>query len=422
MQGRFRTAIAALAALFMVAGCSGTTDTSPKSPGAGAAGSGEKESVRIGFVVSFSGTYAAIAEDQWRGAQLAAEEINKAGGIMGRKIELFQRDDKLDPGEAAKVTQDVIQKEKVHLIVGSMSAATALPINQQAKNAGIPYFGIAQTDKLTAAAERGPGTFHEALTPTMDGYAFGPWIVKNLGKKVYYLMPDYAFGKEHYAAFTNKVKQAGGEEVGLAYFPLGTTDFTSYVAKLRAAKPDVVVTAALGNDQVNFLKQMQSFGLTKEIKFFVSVVDLQSDMAAGFDNIQGTYGGSSFYWELGETVPQAKKFVEAFQTKYKVPPSGYAGYAYSAMYAVKAGAEKAGSFEPDKLGKAMENFEYNFYKGQQKFRGCDHQSLQPMFIVKGRSKAEAEKAGKGQWGFREIVATIAPDESHERSCAELGYK
>lgn len=429
MQLKRWIALGTMVATLAVAGCGGQGAQAPKAtpgqqapaqptqPAQTAAGGNP---IKIGFVVSFTGAYAALAEDQWRGAQLAAEEINAKGGLAGRPITFIPRDDKLNPGESAKVTQELIQNEKVDMIVGGMNAAANLAINEQAKKANVPVFIISQSNQINKKPDWGPYSFHEALTPHMNGQATGRWVVENLGKKVYFLMPDYAFGKENYESFSAVVKAAGGTEVGADWFPLGNNDFTTYVNKIRAKKPDVLVSAALGADQVNLVKQLVSFGLNKEMKIFFAVVDLQADIAAGFQNIAGMYGGSNFYWELADKIPEAKKFVEAYQKKWNVPPSGYSGYGYSALWAIKLAADKAGSVDKDKLVQALEGLEYASYKGKQFYRKCDHQAIQPIYIVKGRTADEAKNAGKEKYGLREVIAEIPADEKYERTCDQLG--
>jgi ABC-type branched-subunit amino acid transport system substrate-binding protein len=381
----------------------------------------DDKTVTIGVISGFSGPFAGPGEDQWRGIQLAAEEINAQGGILGKQIKLVRRDDKINPGEAGKMAQDLIQNEKPDFIVGANSAGTVLPHNDAAKKAGIPYIAIAQNDRINTAADRGAYSFHEAVTPTLNGRSMSKWIVNNLGKKVYFLMADYAFGKDTYASMSKAVAEAGGTEAGLTYFPLGTTDFTPFIAKVRAAKADVVVCGSFGNDSINLLKQVQRFGLTKESKFFFPVVDLMMDMATGFENLAGSYGAANFYWELADKNPTAKKFVDAYTKKWGAPPSGYAGYAYSAMHVIKKGTDKAKSLEPAKFAKALEGMEYDFYKGKSWIRACDHQTFQPLFVVKGRTAEEAKKAGREQYGLREVVGTVEANEATERSCKELGY-
>jgi len=111
------------------------------------------------------------------------------------------------------------------------------------------------------------------------------------------------------------------------------------------------------------------------------------------------------------------------QAEYGVPPSGYAGYAYSAVHVTALAAQKAGTITNyDAWAKALEGMEYDTYKGKQWYRACDHQAIQRMFIARGRSKQEAEALGRGKYGFREIVAVIEPYDGMERSCADRGYK
>jgi branched-chain amino acid transport system substrate-binding protein len=386
--------------------------------GVNAAGS---KALTVGVISGFSGPYAGPAEDQWRAVELAAEEINAKGGILGRQINLVRRDDKINPAEAGKMAQDMIQNDHPDFIISANSAATVLPVNDQAKKAGVPYFAVAQNDKVTTAGERGPFTFHEALTPTMNGRAVGTWIAQHLGKRVYYLAADYTFGKDNYAAMSKAVLDAGGSEAGVAYFPVGTTDFTPFIPRLRAARADVVVCISFGNDSVNLLKQIQSFGLTRESKFFFPIMDLQADMAIGFQNLQGTYGAENFYWELADKDASAKHFVDAYMKRWNSPPSGYAGYAYSSMQLIRLGAEKAKSLDPAKVSKALEGMQYDSYKGKEWIRGCDHQAFQPIFMVKGRTVAEAKNAGREQYGLREIIGMVQPSEAMERSCKDLGY-
>ncbi len=389
--------------------------------GPGRAQAADDKTVTVGVISGFSGPFAGPAEDQWRAIQLASEEINAKGGLLGRQIKLVRRDDKINPGEAAKMAQDMIQNDKPDFILGGNSAGVILPINDAAKKAGVPYVAMAQNDRVNTAADRGPFTFHEAVTPTLNGRSLSKWIVKNLGKKVYFLMADYAFGKDTYASMSKAVAEAGGVEAGLTYFPLGTTDFSPFVAKVRAAKADVVVCGSFGNDSINLLKNFQRFGLTKESKFFFPVVDLQMDIATGFETLAGSYGGANFYWELADKQPSAKRFVDAYTKRWNAPPSGYAGYAYSSLYLVKDGVERAKSLDPAAFAKALEGLEYDHYKGKQWVRACDHQVFQPLFVVKGRTLDEAKKAGREQYGLREVVGVVEASEASERSCAELGY-
>lgn len=374
--------------------------------------------IKVGFITGLSGPYAAIGQDQVRGAQMALDEAK--GEAAGRKVEIVQRDDKINVQEAAKFAQELIQNEKINLLIGCVSAATTLSINEIAKRAEALYLGICQTNNLNKMPDFSPYTFHTALTPYMNTNAAGPWIYKNLGKKWFFLMPDYAYGKENYEGLSKVLKASGGTEAGLIWTPLPTSDFTPFIPKIKDAKPEVLIASVAGADQIAFYKQARSFGLDKEMKIFSPVVDLAPELEMGFENLAGTYAAANFYWELADKNPSAKKFVDAYQAKYQVPPSGYAKYGYTAMRLLIDAVTKTGSDDPKKLAPALEGYKYDYTLGQEFIRKCDHQTFQPILIVKGRTAQEAAAAKRDKFGFRDILETIPAAESNERTCQDLG--
>src|SRR5438093_78785 len=178
-----------------------------------------KEPIRIGFPLPLTGTFAAIAADLQKGAQLAMEELNAKGGVMGRKIEVLFRDDELKPAVGAQRTKELIENQHVEFIVGGLAAHVQMAINEQAKAAGKIFISISQSDEISAKPDSGPLTFHEALNPTITGRAVGAWAVKNVGKKFWIVYADYAWGKQNNAVFTDVVQKAGGTVLGSTRSP-----------------------------------------------------------------------------------------------------------------------------------------------------------------------------------------------------------
>ena len=379
-----------------------------------------QEAIRVGFVTSLTGPYGSLAEDQVRGLTLAQEEAAAKGGVLGRPIEILVRDDQVHPGEAAKKSKELIEKERVHFLMGCISAATQLAMNEQAKRAGIPFFGVCQSNEINKAPDRGPYTVHEALTPYMTAQSLGVWVVQNLGKRWYFLAADYAWGHQIYDSFVKVLEKHGGTNLGVTRFPLGSTDFTAYLPKILAARPEVLIFAGAGRDMENAFKQMVAFGLKDKMKIVNPVSDLQFDLPIGFKILEGTYSSMHFSWELEDQLPSAKRFVEAFRKRFGTPPSGYAGYAYSAMKSLLWAIEQSGSIEPAQVAHTLEGAELDWNRGRVWYRACDHQAFQKNYIVRGRSEAEAKAKGKGEFGFREIIAAVEITEDYERTCAELG--
>ncbi len=374
------------------------------------------EAVKIGFPIPLTGPYGSEAKDQEAGATLAVEEFNAKGGVLGRKVELVVRDDQLKPGEGAKRAKELIENEKVHFMAGALSAAVQMAINEQTKQVQMLYMSISQSNEITAKPDSSPWTFHEALNPFMTTQAVGAWAIQNLGKRWYFITADYAFGNQLQDGLRRVLKAKGGVDLGSASHPLGTTDYSAFLPKVRDLKPDVLVFNNFGKDQVNSVKQAHSFGIKEHTKILCPVILLTARREGGAEAFSEVYGGTSFYWELAETVPSAKRFVDTFQKRWGRPPSDYAGYAYSGIREILTGVELARTTDSDKVSRALEGRTYDNYKGKQWWRKCDRQSFQDIWVVKSREPGKV----KGEWGFFDVVGRVEGSESLERSCKDLG--
>jgi len=374
--------------------------------------------IKIGFPLPLTGPFGAIAADQKRGAELAVDEINAKGGVMGRKFEVLFRDDELKPATGAQRTKELIEGQGVDFIVGGLAAHVQMAINEQTKKAGKLFISISQSDEISAKPDTSPITFHEALNPTITGRVVGSWALQNLGKKYWIVYADYAWGKQNNAVFTDVITKGGGQVIGSTPYPLGKPEFSAHLPKIQAAKPEVLLGAVPGADGVSFLKQVGSFGMKKEMKLLMPLHFLFLAKEGGADVFADVYAGTSFYWELGSSNANAKKFVDASMKKFNVPPDGYAGYGYSGILEVARGVELAKSTDSEQVAKALRaNPTYDHYKGKQYWRGCDNKAFQDMWILKGRAAAQV----KGDWGYFDTVAKVAADERHERTCAEKGH-
>lgn len=376
----------------------------------------QKDPIKLGWITSYTGPYSTYANDQAKGLKLAVEEINAKGGVLGRQVVIAERDDKLNPGEAVKKFKELVEKEKIDIMMGTLSAATVIAINEETKKLNMPYMTVCQSQEITSLPDFGPYTFHEALTPYMTARTLGNWTLDNLGKKCYFMVANYAWGNQIFDSFSKVLSEKGASNLGVVKHPLGTTDFSAFFPTILAANPEVLIVCNGGADQVNFLKQMVSYGLRDKMKIACILVETITGKEAGQSSVAGVYFGSHFYWELQDSIPSAKKFVTAFQAKWGAPPTGYAGYAYSGALELLGAIERAKTLEPDKVAKQLEGREYDHYKGKQWWRACDHQSFQDYFILKGRDTT------KGEWGFFDVVGKIAANENLERTCAETKKK
>ena len=243
--------------------------------------------IRIGFPTPLTGPFGAEAKDQVRCANLAIKQFNAAGGLKGRQVELLVRDDKLNPGEAATRTLELIEKDKVDCIVGSLSSSVQLAVNEVTKARGVLYVSISQSDAITAVPDFAPSTFHEALNPHMTTGAVARYALKP-GMKVAILYADYAYGQEMAAGFKRAIAAMQGVEIVLEMkHPFGVADYSTFLPRLRSAKADVVCICNFGRDQANAIKQAADFGLKRKAKIVVPVLLYNQRLAGSPEAFEG---------------------------------------------------------------------------------------------------------------------------------------
>jgi branched-chain amino acid transport system substrate-binding protein len=378
----------------------------------------QEANIKIGFPVPLTGPYGTEAQDQVRAAQLAIAQFNDGGGLNGRKAELIVRDDKLNPGEAATRTLELVEKEKVNFVVGSLSAAVQLAINNVTKERGIIFNSISQSDAINEASDFSKYTFHEALNPHLTSGAVGRYAFSKFGKKVAFLTADYAYGHEMVRGFLEVGKAFNIENLGDIRHPLGTTDFSTLLPRIQAMKPDILCISNFGRDQQIVLRQATDFGIKQTTQIIAPLLSHASRVAAGPQAFEGVIGGCSFYWGIEDKFASTKAFNEAFRKMYDGKlPSDYGALGYGGVRTVLAAVKNAGSVDTDKVVTALEALKYDFYKGPQYYRKCDHQSVQSVLVIKSKSKDMRNESD-----VFEVISTDEPNEANLRTCEELGHK
>jgi branched-chain amino acid transport system substrate-binding protein len=374
--------------------------------------------IKVGFPVPLTGAFSAEAQDQVRAAEIAIKDFNEAGGFNGRKAELLVRDDKLNPGEAATRTLELIEKDKVNFIVGSLSAATQLSINAVSRDRKIIFNSISQSDAINEAKDWSLYTFHEALNPHLTAGAVARYAFPKFGKKIVYLTADYAYGHEMVRGFQRAGQPLGAVTLADIRHPLGVADYSAFLPRIQALKPDVLVLCNFGRDLVNSAKQVTDFGLKANTKVIAPVLLYTARQAGGADAFDGILGGTSYYWGMEDKIPAAKTFNDKFRkANGGAVPSDYGALGYAGIRSVLQAVLNAKSTDSVPVSIALRQLKYNWYKGEQFYRKCDHQSVQSVVIVESKSKAMKDK-----YDVFNVLAIENANEANLRSCDELGHK
>ena len=222
------------------------------------------DEIKFGLNDPLTGTYAELGKNEQIGCQLAIDQINAKGGVLGRKAQLLVEDStSADTGIAVQKARKLIARDKVDFLLGNVNSAMAVALGEvsnELKTLHIVTGG--HTDPVTGT-DCHWNVFRVCNTTRMETNSVSKTLFTKYGKKWYFITPDYAFGHTLQEGFEASLKKFGGTEVGASLTPLGATDFSSYLIQAQAANPDVIIVLLAGQDAVNGLKQAVQFGLDK---------------------------------------------------------------------------------------------------------------------------------------------------------------
>ena len=197
--------------------------------------------IKIGVVTPLSGTYAGIGQQVKWGLELATKEVNTAGGIMGRQVELTFEDEEANPSLAVQKADKLFQVGKVDFLTGTVNSGSTLAVGQVAERAGkLIATTVSFADSITGD-KCSPNVYRVNARAGQQSAALAVWLSKERPKaQVFYLGPDYEMGRSTVAAFKSSAEKVGASSTGEIFAPLDSKDYTQYFGQLRAAKPQVL--------------------------------------------------------------------------------------------------------------------------------------------------------------------------------------
>ena len=332
------------------------------------------------------------------------EEINAAGGVLGRQLQLVAEDD-VNPGVAVQKATKLIQQEKVDALMGTVSSAVCLAVMDVADRSKMLLVNTGSNSDEIRGKRCNYYTFSVEGSNSQYVNTIGRYLIKQKQyKRWYFLTSDYAFGHDLLRVSRTLLKKMGGAEIGSELIPTGTTDFSSYLLKVRNTKPDVVFQNLAGTDQTNFMKQYAEFGMTTEVAG--GLIDTLLMWPVGVGAITGSF---PLLWWYDLPYEETKRFLAAFTKKYGKPPENQAWGDYYSTKAIAQAMQQAGTTDSKKVVEAMEKIKFDGGKGRQLyFRSWDHQLMQPIWVALGKKKSEA----KDQWDIWKIAGEV-PDKSED---------
>lgn len=351
-----------LGAVIALTGCV-DGGTPPEASGSGGAGepASSGDTIKVGVLHSLSGTMA-ISEVSVKDAEmLAIEEINAAGGVLGKQIEPVVEDGASDWPTFAEKAGKLLQQDKVAAVFGGWTSASRkamLPVFEQ--NKGLLFYPV-QYEGL----ESSPNIFYTGATTNQQIVPSVTWLLENRGKKFYLLGSDYVFPKTANQVIKAQLAAEGGEVVGEEYTPLGHTDYSTIISKIKAAKPDIVYNTLNGDSNVAFFKQLKDAGISSEQLTTLSVSVAEEEIRGiGADVLKGHLASWNYYQTTD--TPENKTFVEKYKEKYGADrvTADPIEAGYVAVYLWKAAVEKAGSTDVEKVKEAAKGLEFDAPEGK----------------------------------------------------------
>lgn len=345
--------------------------------------------IKIGEINSYK-AQPAFLEPYKKGMELAVDEINAKGGVNGKKLELISRDDNANPGDAVRVAEELISREKVDVLAGAFLSNTGLALTDFAKQKKFFYLAAEPlTDKIVWS-NGNRYTYRLRPSTYMQVAMLVPEAVKLKKKRWAVVYPNYEYGQSSVATFKQLLKaaQPDVEFVGEQAPPLGKVDAGSVVQALADSKPDAIFNVLFGADLSKFVREGNTRGLFKD-REVVSVLTGEPEYLDPLKDEAPTGWVVTGYPWYGVKTPEHKAFLDAYQAKFKDYPRLGSVVGYTAIYSIAEGVKKAGSTDTEKLIAAFKGLELMSPFGKFHYRAQDNQSTMGAYV--GKTKNDGGK-------------------------------
>jgi branched-chain amino acid transport system substrate-binding protein len=366
------------------------------------------QTIKLGELNSYK-VFPAFLEPYKKGMELAIEEINGAGGVLGKKLELITRDDGGNPGDAVRAAEELISREKVNVLMGTFASHVGLAVSSLAAQRKVLFIASEPlTDKIVW--ENGNRyTFRLRPSTYMQTAMLIPEAVKLKKKRWAIVYPNYEYGQSATASFKKLLKaaQPDVEFVAEQAPPLGKIDAGAVVQALADAKPDAIFSSLFATDLQKFVREGNTRGLFKNVAVFNLLAGEPEYLDTLKDETPAGWWVTGYPWREINTLAH-KKFLDAYQNRWKDYPRQGSVVGYSAVYTAAEAIRKARTLDMEKLVDAMSGLEMGTPFGPIAWRPLDHQSTMGAYVGQ-----LAKKGGQGvmvNWRFADGANFLPPYE------------
>ncbi len=374
--------------------------------------------VKIGLNYPRTGPYSVQGLDQIRAAELAVNEINANGGILGKKVSVVWRDSQSRVDTTISNVTDLIDNEQVGMIFGGSASNVALAAGRLCQEKRIIFFGTLTYSTATTGTHAHRHTFRECYNAWMGAKAIGSYLRKHFParrKKYFYITADYTWGHTTETSvryFTGTEDKERHKGIKTSFPDATEKEFRKAILFTRMLKPDVLVLVLFGSNMSMAIRQAKILGLKKKMQIIVPNLTLGMAQNGGPRVMEGVIGTLPWCWKVPYLYDYAKgkNFVESFVKRYNRYPSTSGASAYTIVYQYKEAVERAQSFDSSAVIRRLEGHQYVSLKDEQMWRKFDHQSVQSVFTVKCKPELDVIK-DRFQLDYFEIIEKMTGEEA-----------
>jgi branched-chain amino acid transport system substrate-binding protein len=364
------------------------------------------KTIKVGIVDCYSGPPSTYTNDVRDAFKLEVDRINAAGGVLGRKIEFTTRDSKFKVDLGLSAAKELIMREEVDILMGTINSALALAISDLCRKEKIPFLATFSKSAKITGAKGHRYVFSITENTALAGKAGAAGLAKKPFVNYWIAGDDYEYGHAIADGVWENLKKLRPEVklLGQSWWKVGEPDFTPYITAILSAKPDAVIVATGGRDCVPFLKAAKATGFNERVPFYMhTATELSTLKPLGLNAPEGVIGTSNYFFYYPDS-PANKKFVKDFQKAYNRYPAVGAVYGVLAAKFIAGAFQRAGAVDTEKFIDHLEGMWVDSPVGKVTMRAYDHQAMLPMYM------GVTKKAPGYDFLIADEIVTLSPEE------------